>query len=65
MRTIELTTPFSTLTSSVLAAMNIADRYYKAEASTDGLRMQIKDYAEECSRLRTEVARLKRELGRK
>ncbi|MBQ1704733.1 MAG: cell division protein ZapA [Clostridia bacterium] len=64
-REVKASTPFSTLTSSVLAAMNIADRYYKAEASTDGLRMQIKDYAEECSRLRTEVARLKRELGRK
>ena len=41
--------------------MNIADKYYKAQGGTDGLRLQIKDYAEECARLRAEVARLKKE----
>ena len=38
-----------------------ADKYYKAQGGTDGLRLQIKDYAEECARLRAEVARLKKE----
>ena len=49
------------MTSVVLAAMNIADKYYKAQDGTDGLRLQVRDYAEECARLRAEVARLKKE----
>ncbi len=49
------------MTAAVLAAMNISDLYYKAKESSDGLRAQIKDYAEECAKLRAEVARLKRE----
>jgi cell division protein ZapA len=51
----------SSVDGAILAAMNIADKYYKAQGGTDGLRLQIKDYAEECARLRAEVARLKKE----
>lgn len=59
---VKASTNLATVTSVVLAAMNIADKYYKAQGGTDGLRLQIKDYAEECARLRSEVARLKKEL---
>ncbi len=58
---VKASTSLSTVTSVVLAAMNIADKYYKAQDGTDGLRLQVKDYAEECARLRAEVARLKKE----
>ena len=51
----------SSVDSATMAAMNIADKYYKAQDGTDGLRLQVKDYAEECARLRAEVARLKKE----
>ena len=59
---VKASTNLATVTSVVLAAMNIADKYYKAQSGTDGLRLQIKDYAEECARLRAEVARLKKEV---
>jgi cell division protein ZapA len=58
---VKASTNLSTVTSVVLAAMNIADKYYKAQDGTDGLRLQVRDYAEECARLRAEVARLKKE----
>jgi cell division protein ZapA len=51
----------SSVDSATMAAMNIADKYYKAQDGTDGLRLQVRDYAEECARLRAEVARLKKE----
>ena len=58
---VKASTHLATVTSVVLAAMNIADKYYKAQDGTDGLRLQVRDYAEECARLRSEVARLKKE----
>ena len=45
----------------VKASTNLSDKYYKAQDGTDGLRLQVRDYAEECARLRAEVARLKKE----
>ena len=59
---VKASTTLSTVTAVVLAGMNIADKYYKAQAGTDGLRLQIKDYAEECDRLRAAEARLKKEV---
>ena len=50
-----------TLDCAVLACLNVADLYYKAQASSDGLRGQIRDYAEENGALRAEIARLKQE----
>ena len=50
-----------TLDCAVLACLNVADLYYKAQASSDGLRGQIRDYAEENGALRAEIARLKKE----
>ena len=57
---IKNSTPLSSMSAAVLAAMNIADKYYKAQAAGDGLRSQVKDYAEECSKLRAEIARLRK-----
>lgn len=56
---VKASTTLSTVTAVVLAGMNIADKYYKAQAGTDGLRLQIKDYAEECARLKKEVKEAK------
>ena len=53
-------TPFSELTSAVLAAMNIADRYYKSQASVENMRAQIRSYADECAHLRSELNKLKK-----
>lgn len=53
-------TNLAPMTAAVLAAMNISDKYYKAQESGDSLRMQVKEYAEECSKLRSELARLRR-----
>ena len=47
----------SALTAAVMAALNIADDYYKA---SDSLRSQIREYADEAASLRAELARLKR-----
>ena len=53
--------PVGTLDCAVLACLNVADLYYKAQSSSEGLRGQIRDYAEENSALRAEIARLKKE----
>lgn len=45
---------------AVLAALNVADLYYKALAASDSLRAQISSYAEENAALRSEIARLKK-----
>ncbi|MEA4921640.1 MAG: cell division protein ZapA [Clostridiaceae bacterium] len=50
----------SSVDSAVLAALNIADKYYKAQQSSDNMRAQIKSYAEECASLRSEIIKLKK-----
>ena len=55
---IKAATPFSSMTAAVLAAMNIADKYYKALAMSEGLRAQLKDYTKEVTELRAQVNRL-------
>lgn len=50
----------SSVDCAVLAAMNIADKYFKAQQSTDNMRAQIKSYAEECAGLRSEIMKLKK-----
>lgn len=50
----------SSVDCAVLAALNIADKYFKAQQSTDNMRAQIKSYAEECASLRNEIVRLKK-----
>ena len=55
--------------TSILAAINVADDYFKSEETADNLRSQIKQYIDEASaasfknsQLETEVARLKAEI---
>lgn len=50
----------SSVDCAVLAALNIADKYFKAQQSTDNMRAQIKSYAEECASLRSEIVKLKK-----
>ena len=46
----------STMQAAVLAACNIADDYYKSVQAADNLRSQMKNYLEEASMLRRELA---------
>lgn len=52
-------TPFSSMTATVLAAMNLAGKYRREQKSCDDLRAQVRDYAEECAKLRAELAKRK------
>jgi cell division protein ZapA len=48
--------------SAVLAAMNIADQYFKEQETSENLRRQIKDGLEEANRLKMELSEAKREI---
>ena len=48
----------------VLAAMNLADKYFKERDAADNLRTQLKEYLDESSRLKTELSDAKREIFR-
>ena len=48
--------------SAVLAAMNIADQYYREQVASENLRRQIKDGLEEAARLKNELSECKREI---
>ena len=50
--------------AAVLTAANIADELFKAQASAEQLRSQIKGYVDEASRAQAEVSELKREVFR-
>lgn len=47
---------------AVLAAMNIADQYFREQASTENLRRQVKEVLEESAKLKTELSECKREI---
>ena len=47
---------------AVLAAMNIADQYFKEQQTAEALRQQIKDSLDEIARLKDELSQTKREL---
>ena len=51
----------SSVDGAILAAMNIADRYYKSQASVENMRAQIRSYADECAQLRSEIIKLKKQ----
>ena len=55
---------FSNIDAAILAAINIADEYYKVLDTADNLRTQLKDYLEEAGRMKMEIAELRRELER-
>ena len=46
----------------VLAAMNIADQYFKEQEAAENLRRQIKEYLEEATKLKMELSEAKREI---
>ena len=52
----------SSVDCAVLAALNIADKYYKAHQSSENMRQQIKSYSEECSSLRSELTKLRKSV---
>jgi len=52
------------LTATTLAAVNVADEYFKALDAADHLRVQLKEYIEEVSRAKSEVSEARRELTR-
>ena len=48
--------------AAVLAAMNIADQYFREQDAAENLRRQIKDYLEEVNQLKMELSEAKREI---
>ena len=48
--------------STILAAMNIAEEYFKELESTENLRRQLKDYLEESAKVKQELSDAKREI---
>ena len=52
----------STTEAGVLAALNIADEYYKALATGEHLRSQIKELLEEGAKLKAEISEKNREI---
>lgn len=47
---------------AVLAAMNVADQYFKEQEAAENLRRQIKEGLEEANRLKMELSEAKREI---
>lgn len=52
----------STTDAAILAALNIADEYFKEQAAAENLRSQIKGYLEEATKLKMELSEAKREI---
>ena len=50
--------------AAVLTAANIADELFKAQATAEQLRSQLKGYIDEANRAQSEASELKRELFR-
>ena len=48
--------------AAVLAAMNIADQYFKEQQAGENLRRQIKEGLEEAAKLKLELSEAKREI---
>ena len=48
--------------ATVLAAMNIADQYFREQDAAENLRRQIKDNLEEVNQLKMELSEAKREI---
>ena len=50
--------------SALLAAMNIAEEYFKEAEASEILRRQLKDYLEEGAKVKQELSEAKREIFR-
>lgn len=48
--------------AAILAAMNLADQFFKAQEDMEKLRLQYKESLEEASRLKLELSEAKREI---
>ena len=57
-----MNTRLSQADSAVLAAMNIADQYFKELESCENLRRQVKETLEEANRMKLELSEAKREI---
>lgn len=54
----------STLDAGLMAALNIADSYFKEQETAEHLRQQVKQYVDESSKLKQELADVRRDLLR-
>ena len=50
--------------AAIMAALNIADGYFKAQETAENLRKQVKQYLDEATRIKMELSESKRELFR-
>lgn len=55
-------TSASTTDAAVLAALNIADEYFKEVEASENLRGQLKDYLDEATAMKMELSEAKREI---
>nr|WP_317323922.1 cell division protein ZapA [uncultured Flavonifractor sp.] len=54
----------SLVDGAVLAAVNIADEYFKEQEAAENLRRQLKEYLEEATKMKLELSEAKREIFR-
>ena len=52
----------SMVDGAVLAAVNIADEYFKEVETSENLRRQLKEYLEEATKMKLELSEAKREI---
>ena len=52
----------SSVDGATLAAMNIADQYFREMEASENLRRQLKEYLEEGAKQKLEISELKREI---
>ena len=52
----------SSVDGATLAAINLADQYFKEMAASENLRRQLKEYLEEGAKQKLEISELKREI---
>jgi len=50
--------------AAVLAALNVADEYFKEQDNLKALRVQLKEYVEESNKLKNQLSEAKREIFR-
>lgn len=52
----------SVIDGALLAAVNIADEYFKQQETAENLRRQLKDYLDEATKMKLELSEAKREI---
>ena len=52
----------SMVDGAVLAALNVADEYFKEVEAAENLRRQLKEYLEEATKMKLELSEAKREI---